>query len=174
MHMQGMLRKQQGLPNPNKQKRKRSAPLPPAQHVEALTCARHIDAAAEDPDSGRVSYQHDDCCIICSVREPFFQFVKIGGLPPSFWDLKQAQFLADPSIDPIGGCVSYQCRDNCCILFSVCGEDPVRFVTLSGILYNSTPSKACPKSCNLPRRPRTTPSPPSPSTQSSCIAASAS
>ena len=45
--MQGMLRKQQGLPNPNKQKRKRSAPLPPAQHVEALTCARHIDAAAD-------------------------------------------------------------------------------------------------------------------------------
>jgi len=127
-----------------------------------------------DPDSGRVSYQHDDCCIICSVREPFFQFVKIGGLPPSFLDLKQAQFLADPSIDPICGCVSYQCRDNCCIIFSVGGEDPVRFVTLSGILYNSTPSKACPKSCNLPRRPRTTPSPPSPSTQSSCIAASAS
>ena len=26
-----------------------------------------------DPDSGRVSYQHDDCCIICSVREPFIQ-----------------------------------------------------------------------------------------------------
>jgi hypothetical protein len=47
MHMQGMLRKQQGLPSPNKQKRKRSAPLPPAQHVEALTCTRHIDAAAE-------------------------------------------------------------------------------------------------------------------------------
>ena len=58
-----------------------------------------------DPDSGRVSYQHDDCCVICSVREPFFQFVKIGGLPPSFLDLKQAQFLADPSMNFQKGCV---------------------------------------------------------------------
>ncbi len=35
-------------------------------------------------------------------------------------------------VDPIGGCVCL-CRDNCCIIFSVGGEDPVRFVTLSGL-----------------------------------------
>ena len=74
------------------------------QFQDAVDAAAAMDRLVEgwakccitvDPDSGRVSYQHDDCCVICSVREPFFQFVKIGGLPPSFLDLKQAQFLAD-------------------------------------------------------------------------------
>jgi hypothetical protein len=50
-----------------------------------------------DPDSGCVSFAQDDCCIICNVsRQPFFQFVKISGLPPSFIDLEQAQFLINP------------------------------------------------------------------------------
>ena len=50
-----------------------------------------------DPVSGCVSFAQDDCSIICNVScEPFFQFVKVSGLPPSFIDLEQAQFLNNP------------------------------------------------------------------------------
>jgi hypothetical protein len=50
-----------------------------------------------DPAGGCVSYQHDDCCIIFSVgSEDPVRFVQVSGLPPSFIELKQAQFIADP------------------------------------------------------------------------------
>jgi hypothetical protein len=45
-----------------------------------------------DPQAARVSYQQDDKCIIFSVGGgPRVQFVNIGGLPPSFIDVQQAQ-----------------------------------------------------------------------------------
>jgi hypothetical protein len=50
-----------------------------------------------DAAGGCVSYQHGDCCIIFSVdSEDPVRFVQVSGLPPSFIQLKQAQFIADP------------------------------------------------------------------------------